>query len=115
MKNQLIRNTLNSQGFIQVNKYLSRRLSLDAAIVLGELVWQLKRNEDNGTMLSEEYFRVFRKQIGDSTTLSAHKQRAAEALLEAHRLIRVKVGKKQEGNAYRLNETEIQKFFEKGD
>lgn len=112
MRNTLIRNALSSGGFISVNKYVARRLSLHAAIILGELIHKQEIAEQFGKMESEEYFKVYRDDLEKATSLSAKLQRPAEKLLEAHKLIRVK-SLFRDGTLYKLNETEIEKFLAK--
>lgn len=108
----LVRTALSSKGFLQLNKKLARALSLHAAILLAELVWQEEKAVENNRVLPSGFFPVCRDALATETLLSAKQQRAAEELLRAHRFIERKVQTAGDVSTYKLDHSRIIKFLE---
>ena len=80
-----------SDSFITVNKELVKKVGLEEAIILGELVSELDYWTKNNGLTEDGYFFSTIENIEEKTTLSGHKQRNAINTLKELGLVDCKV------------------------
>ena len=68
---------LTSNGFITVNKHLTRTLGLDEAVIFGELCSKYDYREARGELDEDGYFYCTVEDLEDTTTLGERRQRNA--------------------------------------
>ncbi|WP_336791133.1 hypothetical protein [Paenibacillus sp. MMO-177] len=89
--------------FLKVNKFLAKRVGLNEAILLSELVFrQHIQNLDN-----EGMFYCTVETIEDNTTLSKYQQSKAIGTLESHGLISTKTKGLPAKRYFKINEKAI--------
>lgn len=73
---------LSTDGFIQVNKALIKKIGLHESILIGELCAEYNYWEEHGKLDKDGMFYSSRSNIEDNTGLSEHQQRKAMANLK---------------------------------
>lgn len=93
---------LSTDGFIQVNKTLIKKLGLHEAIMIGELCAEYNYWEIHNK-LEEDMFYSTRENIENNTGLSEHLQRKALKTLQEHDIITCKKMGIPAVNYYKIN------------
>lgn len=73
---------LAADGFLSVNKYLAKKLGLDAAVLLAELATAHNYFESAGLLTEDGMFYETVERIEENTTLSKYQQAKAVSVLE---------------------------------
>lgn len=94
---------LSTDGFIQVNKTLIKKLGLHEAIILGELCAEYNYWEERGKLDKDDMFYSSRSNIEENTGLSEHQQRKAMTTLKEHGILEIEKRGIPAVNYYKIN------------
>ena len=95
-----------SSSFISVNKHVAKMFGLDAAVLIGELASESEYWSEKGE-LNNGWFYSTIENVEEKTTLSAHKQRKALAVLQDVGIIEVEYKGLPKKRHIRINEHKL--------
>jgi len=87
---ELIGNILKSTGYLVINKTLAKKVSLEAAICLSDLITKESYFRDHNMLDNEGFFFNTRENIAKDTTLSFYQQRKSLKKLEKLGILEIK-------------------------
>lgn len=94
---------LSTDGFIQVNKALIKKLGLHEAIIIGELCAEYNYWEEQGKLDKDDMFYSSRSNIEENTGLSEHQQRKAMTTLKEYGILEIEKRGIPAVNYYKIN------------
>lgn len=102
---------LSSDGYIMVNKRLSRLYGLDAAVMVGELCAEYIYYNKNNQLTDDNGFYSTQANIEENTTLNEYAQRKALKILQDANIIKIKKQGLPAKNYFYINTEKLIQIF----
>ena len=102
---------LSSDGYIMVNKCLSRLYGLDAAVMVGELCAEYIYYNKNNQLTDDNGFYSTQANIEENTTLNEYAQRKALKILQDANIIKIKKQGLPAKNYFYINTEKLIQIF----
>lgn len=102
---------LSSDGYIMVNKHLSRLYGLDAAVMVGELCAEYIYYNKNNQLTDDNGFYSTQANIEENTTLNEYAQRKALKILQDANIIKIKKQGLPAKNYFYINTEKLIQIF----
>ncbi len=108
---ELVREVLQTDAYLRVNKKIMRHVGIEAAIILADLISKEKYFDDKDRLDDDGFFYNVIENLEQDTCLSEHKQRKAVMILEECNFIETKRKDSPPKRYFKINHFQILKIL----